>query len=558
MVLGVCRRVIGDDHDSEDAFQATFVVLVRKAGAIKPRELVGHWLYGVAYRTALAARALRARRSARERQVANMPQPLAQAEQSRTELQWMIDDELNRLPAKLRAAVVLCELEGRSRKDVARQLGIPEGTLSSRLAAARRRLATQLSRRGVTLTTGALAALVPGIVPPRLLATTVHAATTGATTATVADLTHRVAKAMLVVNLQRILMSYLPVLMLLAASAVGWYQHLAAAQLPSASTNRVQLSSALENQGPSHAKPLDRIFVVKGKGRILALPFNKGKAGPLEEVTPLDAAPYSKFGRLSPDGTRFATAHATALDPQPVRVAAFELCTFALRIREFAKADEGELIMSRECMEIFEFAWSPDGERVAFTSIENDKGNPFRNWIANVRTKRFEEVKLPTVKTSDGNEAQLIIQAWSPDGQRFLARGDYGLHLVNTDGKAHRRLLDIPKTMPIHKGSPCRFAPDGKKVVYVVHGWDGSTVYVADVSLGESKAVVQIPNYFSIRASWSPDGKSIAYSASVFDANRQSTGETKLIVIDADGGNPVEVLTERNAQGSSLTLLDWR
>jgi hypothetical protein len=367
---------------------------------------------------------------------------------------------------------------------------------------------------------------------------------------------------MLVGNLQNILMSYLPVLIVLVATAVGWYQYSIAAQLPSASTNRVRLSPVPGNHFSGYAKPLDRIFVLKGRGRIFALPFNKGKAGPLEEVTPLNAAPYRKFGRLSPDGTRFATAHETPLDP-PVRVAAFDLGTFALRIREFAKADEGELIISRECLGIFEFAWSPDGEQVAFTSIENDKGNPFRNWIANVRTKQLEEVKLPIVKTPDGNEAQLIIQAWSPDGQRFLGWGDYGLHLVNINGTAHRRLVDIPKTTNIHKGSPCRFAPDGKKVVYVAHGWHGSTVYVADVRLGESKAVVQIPNYFSIRASWSPDGKRIAYSAHVHDANRQFTGETKLIVIDADGGNPTEVLTEKVDMAgadykSVLTLLDWR
>jgi hypothetical protein len=399
------------------------------------------------------------------------------------------------------------------------------------------------------------------LVSPRLLATTVHAATKGATTATIAALTRRVVQAMLVGNLQNILMSYLPVLIVLVATAVGWYQYSIAAQFPSASTNRVQLSPVLGNHFSGYAKPLDRIFVLKGRGRIFALPFNKGKAGALEEVTPLDAAPYSWTGRLSPDGLRFATYVATHVAPG--LIPNDELITYALRIREFAKADEGELIMSHECKGIFEFAWSPDGERVAFTSIENDKGNPFRNWIANVRTKQSEEVKLPIVKTPDGNEAQLIIQAWSPDGQRFLAWGDYGLHLVNIDGKAHRRLLDIPKTMSIHKGSPCRFAPDGKKVVYVAHGWHGCTVYVADVGLGESKAVVQIPNYFSIRASWSPDGQRIAYSASVDDANRQFTGETKLIVIDADGGNPTEVLTEKvDMVGANLkpllTLLDWR
>jgi RNA polymerase sigma factor (sigma-70 family) len=157
MVLGVCRRVLGHAHDAEDAFQAAFMVLARKAGSVLKREAVGSWLYMVAYRAAQRARANQARRRAREKQVDEMPHPEVQPEEAQD---WwpLLDDELGRLPEKYRAPIVLCDLEGQPRKEAARQLRLPPGTLSSRLATGRRLLAERLSRRGVALSGGALAA----------------------------------------------------------------------------------------------------------------------------------------------------------------------------------------------------------------------------------------------------------------------------------------------------------------------------------------------------------------------------------------------------------------
>src|SRR5262249_44481771 len=156
MVLGVCRRVLGNAHDAEDAFQATFLVLVKKAPAVVPRELVGPWLYGVAYRTALKARALAARRREIERQVTAMP-PQAPPPAAGLALGPLPDRDLSRLPEKHRLPLVLCGLEGKSKREAARQLNLPEGTLSSRLARAREALRGRLARRGVTLAAGALA-----------------------------------------------------------------------------------------------------------------------------------------------------------------------------------------------------------------------------------------------------------------------------------------------------------------------------------------------------------------------------------------------------------------
>ena len=181
MVLGVCRRVIGNLHDAEDAFQAVFLVLARKASSIVPRDLVGNWLHGVAYRTALQARDRLGRRRARERQVKDMPQPTVAPDLDLRELHQTLDQELNQLSEKYRVPIVLCDLEGRLRQDVARQLRIPEGTLSSRLAKGRQMLAGRLARHGVVLS-GALLATVlaervaSAAIQPALLASTVQAA----------------------------------------------------------------------------------------------------------------------------------------------------------------------------------------------------------------------------------------------------------------------------------------------------------------------------------------------------------------------------------------------
>jgi RNA polymerase sigma factor (sigma-70 family) len=178
MVLGVCRRVLRQEQAAEDAFQATFLVLVRRAEAIRPRERVGPWLYGVAYRTALKARTLAARRRQVERDAAR-PAALVEARDP-DDLRPLLDQHLSRLPDCYRVPLVLCDLQGRARRDVARQLGLPEGTLSSRLARARALLGRRLGRRGAALSAGAVAAVLCGearaALPEPLVAATARAA----------------------------------------------------------------------------------------------------------------------------------------------------------------------------------------------------------------------------------------------------------------------------------------------------------------------------------------------------------------------------------------------
>jgi RND family efflux transporter MFP subunit len=176
-VLGVCRRLLPTAQDAEDAFQATFLALARKAGGIARREAVGSWLYRVAYRVALRARAESSRRSRREHagveELAAPPEPVP----SWGELRQVLDEEVNRLPARYRDAFVLCCLEGKTGEEAARQLGCPPGTVSSRLTRARERLRQRLAGRGfepaalaVLAGEGLVPTLPAGLVGPTLQA----------------------------------------------------------------------------------------------------------------------------------------------------------------------------------------------------------------------------------------------------------------------------------------------------------------------------------------------------------------------------------------------------
>ncbi len=179
MVLGVCRRVLHNEADAEDCFQATFLVLVRKAASIRPRGMVANWLYGVARNTATRAKAMRNRRRKREGEAAaqNVRASADQAQQ----LPELLEQELQALPDKYRAAIVLCDLEGKTTRAAARELGCPQGTLSARLVRGRAMLARRLKRQGMTLGAGAVAAalaqnVASASMPLPLVASTVKAA----------------------------------------------------------------------------------------------------------------------------------------------------------------------------------------------------------------------------------------------------------------------------------------------------------------------------------------------------------------------------------------------
>jgi RNA polymerase sigma factor (sigma-70 family) len=130
MVLGVCRRILRNEAGAEDAFQATFLVLVRKANSIRPRGMVSNWLFGVARNTALKAKAMIHKRRVKEREASTLPKSAA-AEEVWRQVQGLLDEELGRLPDKYRVSIVLCDLEGKTIREAARHLGWPQGTVAT-------------------------------------------------------------------------------------------------------------------------------------------------------------------------------------------------------------------------------------------------------------------------------------------------------------------------------------------------------------------------------------------------------------------------------------------
>jgi RNA polymerase sigma factor (sigma-70 family) len=180
MVMGVCRRALHHHQDAEDAFQATFLVLARKAPSIHKRTALPSWLYGVAQRVASTARRAEGRRKARERRATKVTRAQADLEVAWRELQAVLAEEVQRLPQKYQAPFVLCCLEGQSKAEAAALLGWKEGTVSSRLAEGRKRMQERLARRGLTLAgalcAAGLSASAAPALPPDLVNRTVQAA----------------------------------------------------------------------------------------------------------------------------------------------------------------------------------------------------------------------------------------------------------------------------------------------------------------------------------------------------------------------------------------------
>jgi RNA polymerase sigma factor (sigma-70 family) len=541
MVLGTCRRVAGNAADADDAFQATFVVLLRRARALADRACVGNFLYGVAFHTALKARAMAAKRRTKEAR-ARPPEP----QPDRSDVLAALDEEMARLPDKYREPVVLCELEGRSRREAAEALGVPQGTLSSRLAAAHRMLENRLHARGFAgAAVVAVLVEIASAVPDALADAAVRSAVAGPA-AGVSQLVSGVTKMLFLKKLGLAAVALAALLALLALGTGASGVPRAAQPAPTAPTD-----SKPPPRGPN------RILVDRAGYLTLIDPDGKNEQRLDAEL----AKSLAQDGRLSPDGKR--VAFLVVPDPPGDAPGRHFLTNFRLSVRDVDGRGLGTDLGPAKA-----FAWSPDGAEIAASDFTATDGLPdvlkpaATHFVVNVRTGKKAALNLPD---------DHILTDWSRDGKYLVTTrlsGTKGapsarVYLMNRDGTEHKAVTD---GKAVAMGG--KLSPDGRRVLHMQIELPKDRppvprkLVVADVATGATTPVEGIPLDAEVQSyCWSPDGRLVAYTwrRTINEGTIQEETEAYLVVCDPDGRNEKTVVTEKHAaKVGTLMHVDWR
>jgi len=547
MVLGVCRRITGDRHHAEDAFQAAFIVLARRASDVRPREGLRVWLYGVAVRTARRARSMSIQLRAHELGVPSLPDRPAEPEEPLdSDRLRILDEEVCALPDHLRVAVVLCELEGQSRKDVAGKIGIPEGTLSSRLAAARKRLAERLSQRGIALSTvafttslGQIASAQPSVA---LITKAALAATRDFIPASVAALSEGVLRIMFLNKLKTTIPLALMAAGLLVCATVVAVRP-STPPLLIAATHTDQ-PAAKDDAKPQPKGPNKLLFYRAGQLTLID-PDGKNELKVGEDRGKL----HTEFARLSPDGKKLAVVIQTYKGDTPEDER-------KLYVRDLAELRPGKGIDLDVSCQLF--AWSPDGSYIVASDHPYlAKGDRLtaNHTLVNVKTKEKKSLKLPD---------DHIITDWTPDGKYLLTHcfgQPSGIFLMNMDGTEHKALVE--------NAGFGRVSPDGTRVLYRTFlspkkQEDRQDVNVLNIASGNITKVAELPlSSYMGSCCWSPDGKRIAYTWIDLHDEFWSKIEPHLVVCDLDGKNPKTIVSDQMQLNSfqwnsTYNQVDWR
>jgi RNA polymerase sigma factor (sigma-70 family) len=538
MVLAVCRRVLNDDHDAEDALQATFLVLARKAGSIRKGESVASWLHGVGYRVALEARTRAARRRRHERQAgAQWPVPSGGGPE-RDELRALLDGELRRLPEKYRAPLVLHYLEGKTKQETARQLGWSEGTVSGRLARARDVLRGRLARRGLTVSAGVLAAALAGMAAPPVSAGVADAtlraalafAAGRATSGEAAALAGAVLRGMLVSRLLRAWTVLLAVGLL--ALATGLAPGLARRGDPGARGEGTPASDAANAPGPEAGgrERIDRFGDPLPPGAVLRLGTVRLRHG--SRVTGLA---YSPDGRTLLSGSADRTLRLWDLatgkelrrftNPDQLQVESMALSPDGrlaalgsqghVRVWDVATGVQRLDLEAGGAGVVYSVAFSPDDKTLAAGTGTSGAAGRVRLW--EVATGRLLQT-LPEPHTHD------VRLAFSPDGSLLATSGDDGtIRLWHADTDIQEReLRGHTRTL-----QSLAFSRDGQRLLSAGHD---NTLRLWDVPVGKELPPLfrgdpppKDQGYLCSPAVFSPDGKYAAWATSAREKDHFGT-----------------------------------
>jgi RNA polymerase sigma factor (sigma-70 family) len=507
MVLGVCGRVLKNAHDAEDACQAVFLVLARKADSVRKRGSLGSWLHGVAWRVARKLRSTLARRSAREipaaaPQLATTPP----ADLTWREVLQVLDEELNRLPAVYKAPLVLCHLEGRTQDEAARELGWTLGALRGRLERGRAKLRARLLRRGLTASAAlASATLAPGLcpaaVPPSLVVTTLNASLAMAT--------------------GRTLPAAVPPRVVALAQGVlreGWLTPLKTAAVVGVAAvvvGALALGYAGSRQGATAPAPAEPRTVEVWT-----------------EAAPLEGHQHHVWSvAFSPDGTRLASG-AGGFIPSPGELRLWDAAT-------------GRLLVSLDTPQsVRDVAFAPDGKTLA--TAEHDGMARLRDAEtgAVLRTFKGHQAGIDAVSFSRDGKA-LATSSWdhtvklwdtaTGDEVRTLtghsgsvfavACGDGTLASGGVDGTL--RVWDVATgqllhAVPGHQGVIhwVAYAPDGQALATA--GWD-RTVRLWAAATGKPLGTLRGHTDPVLGVAFSPDGRTLASCASQWMTGKPST-----------------------------------
>jgi len=534
MVLRVCYQVLGDSHDAQDAFQATFLVLARKARSVRKYDSVASWLYGVADRVARRAKAEAARRRVHERRRSELTALESVGEQTRSETWLELHEEVALLPEKLRVPIVLCYLEGLTAEAAAQQLGCPRGTVLSRLSRARERLRERLSRRGISLSTGLPLYASKSAVPDGLSHATVQAAirttlgetAAGTVPASVVALTEGVLRMMSRVRLIRVAGAILAIGAMSIGVGVVVSQTVGsppqAAQASRAGATKLLVSS---KDDPSR----------KGKeqgGEIIVRAADLSRRGEDDGLTGMVAIDpktaewrtiYKGLslgpGPVSPDG-RYIVYSSLGVDSDDDQVG---IWVYDMK---------GETAPRRIFERRGEPFWTNNGKQVVVGTPVGQKWEKFETWRVN--TDGTGRVRLP-IPDSD------LVLDCSRDGTWLATRTIGGeasnkgrLTLVHPDGTGARYLTEGSAKDDLF--SIFKISPDSGHVAYAeIKTVDDrrARLFVVDIE-GSNRR--EIPVTFdpgtTVGVCWSPDGSRLALN--------QMDGRTKvgsIALVDFDGSN---------------------